>query len=161
MLEILLENWKLILGLLALILFASIIYMRIIKNNEIFEEFRCESQLGMLPPSDQNCRSIPVVTNGQQGELRGSDLTRATNSNTNSNTITQMNSTRPQCSNFVVNSPPISSMFNISDMCHTSNKEEQLAWNCFYRYQLQKNILKNPRWTTNLFIRNSPIFFRV
>jgi len=38
MLEILLENRKLILGLLAIIVLGLIIYMRVIKNNEIFEE---------------------------------------------------------------------------------------------------------------------------
>ena len=154
MFEILFDNWKYILALLALTLFASIIYMRIIKNNEIFEEFRCENQLGMLPPSNPSCKSIPVIVNGTQGELRGSHFNM-------SNTINQMNEQRPKCSNFVVNSPPISSLFNITDMCHTSNKKEQLEWDCFYRYQLQKNLLKDPNWARNIFKRNYPIFYRI
>jgi hypothetical protein len=156
MFEIIFENWKLILSLFALILFAAIVYMRIIKNNEIFEEFKCENQLGMLPPSNESCHSIPIVMNGQKGELRGIDFNMSNNNN-----ISQMNSTRPQCSNYIINSPPISSMFNIADMCHTNNKKEQLEWDCFYRYNIQKNMLKNPNWAKNIFVRNSPIFYKI
>ena len=155
MLDILINNWKFILGLLVLLLFASIVYMRIIKNNEIFEQFGCESQLGMLPPKEQTCQPIPIVNNGQSGELRGTDLEEMPTA------ALELNSTRPKCSNYIINSPPISSMFNIDDMCHTDNKKKQLEWNCFYRYQIEKNLLNDPKWANNLYNKDYPVFYRV
>jgi hypothetical protein len=167
MLEILINNWKFIVSLLGLILFASIVYMRIIKNNEIFEHFGCYDQLGMLPPKDKACQPIPMIINGQPGELRGSDISEI-KSDIGSEikdglppAAIELNVNRPQCSNYIINSPPISSMFNITDMCHTNNKKEQLEWNCFYRYQIEKNILSDPKWANNLYSRDYPIFYKV
>ena len=155
MLDILTNNWQFILGILFLVLFASIIYTRIIKNNEIFEQFGCEPQLGMLPPQDRPSQPIPTIINGQLSELRGSDLEEMPSE------ALKLNETRPKCSNYIINSPPISSMFNIDDMCHTDNKKEQLEWNCFYRYQLEKNLLKDPKWANNLYRKDYPVFYRV
>lgn len=126
-----LENWKPIAGIFVLCIFASVIYTRIVKNNEIFETF--QGNLGMLPPQDRRFRPIGVIPMG----------------------------TNPECSTYKITSPPISDLFNISDMCHTSKEREQLEWNCFYRYQLQKKFLSDPNWATNVFNKDAPIFYRI
>jgi hypothetical protein len=120
--------WIYISGILLLLLFASVIYTRIIKNNEIFEHF---------------------------GE---------NNMSTSKNNILlnqQMNIGPTKCSKYIVDNTPISSMFNIDDMCHTDNKKEQLHWNCFYRYQLEKNLLNDPHLVNELFRKDFPIFYKV
>lgn len=125
------ENWKPIAGIFVLCIFASVIYTRIIKNNEIFETF--DGNFGMLPPQDRRFRPIGVVPMG----------------------------TDPQCSSYKITSPPISDLFNISDMCHTAKEREQLEWNCFYRYDLQKKFLSDPNWARNVFNTNAPIFYKI
>ena len=92
--------WMYISGILLLLLFASVIYTRIIKNNEIFEHF---------------------------GENIGPSLKNEILFNQ------QINMGPTKCSKYIVDSKPISSMFNIDDMCHNDNKKEQLNWNCLYR----------------------------
>jgi hypothetical protein len=71
----------------------------------------------------------------------------------------KMNAQRPQCSTYEITTPPISSLFNIDQMCHTSDEKQQLEWNCFYRYGLEKNMLTNPNWVKNAFRKDFPIFY--
>jgi hypothetical protein len=121
--------WIYISGILLLLLFASVIYTRIIKNNEIFEHFS-ENNIG--PTSKNN-----ILFNQQ------------------------INIGPTKCSKYIVDSTPISPMFNISDMCHTDNKKEQLNWNCFYRYHLEKNLLNDPHLVNEMFRKDFPIFYKV
>jgi hypothetical protein len=121
--------WIYISGILLLLLFASVIYTRIIKNNEIFEHF---SENYVRPTSKNN-----ILFNQQ------------------------INMGPTKCTKYIVDSKPISSMFNIDDMCHTDNKKEQLHWNCFYRYQLEKNLLSDPKAVNEMFRKDFPIFYKV
>jgi hypothetical protein len=155
MLESLKQNWKPILGVFVLCIFASIIYTRIIKNNEIFEAFDA-GQLGMLPSQDRPFQPIPVVVDGQRNYLPGTYFGDELPLD-----MAKLNAQRPQCSTYEITSPPISSLFNINDMCHTANKKEQLQWNCFYRFDLEKKFLSDPNWATNVFTKDAPIFYRI
>jgi hypothetical protein len=121
--------WIYISGILLLLLFASVIYTRIIKNNEIFEHF---SENNIRPTSKNR-----ILFNRQ------------------------INNVPTKCTKYIIDNKPISSMFNIDDMCHTDNREEQLRWNCFYRYQLTKNLLNNPSVINGMFRKDFPIFYRV
>ena len=140
------ENWKSIVGILVLLLLAMIIYRRIIKDNEIFETFEpalhCSSQLGMLP--NIGCDS---VRNLAQQQWDGK--------------VVNMNEKRAPCSNYIISSPVISKMYNIDDMCHSNRFKDQLNWNCFYRYELTKNFLKDPNWAKNLYRPDFGIFYKV
>jgi hypothetical protein len=120
--------WMYISSILLLLLFASVIYTRIIKNNEIFEHF---------------------------GENIGPSLKNEILFNQ------QINMGPTKCSKYIVDSKPISSMFNIDDMCHTDNKKEQLKWNCLYRYRLEKSLLNDPNVANEMFRKDFPIFYKV
>ena len=140
------ENWKLIIGVALLVLFAIIIYKRIIKDNDIFETFepalQCAQQLGMLPHiGDDATRNL--VQEQWNGE------------------VVEMNKKRAPCSNYIISSPVISKMYNIDDMCHSNRWKDQLNWNCFYRYELEKNLLKDPNWAKDLYRTDFAIFYKV
>jgi len=140
------ENWKILGSLFVLVLLAIIIYKRIIKDNDIFESFepatRCYPQLEMIPNIDDD-----AVRNLVQQQWDGK--------------VVEMNKHRAPCSNYILSGPVISKMFNIDDMCHSNRWKDQLNWNCFYRYELEKNLLKDPNWAKDLYRKDFGIFYKV
>ena len=140
------ENWKILGSLSVLVLLAIIIYKRIIKDNDIFESFepatRCYPQLEMIPNIDDD-----AVRNLVQQQWDGK--------------VVEMNKHRAPCSNYILSGPVISKMFNIDDMCHSNRWKDQLNWNCFYRYELEKNLLKDPNWAKDLYRKDFGIFYKV
>lgn len=140
------QSWKTILAISVLVLFAIIIYRRIIKDNEIFEEFepalKCSPQLAMLPNIGDD-----AVRNLVQQQWDGK--------------IVQMNKDRAPCSNYILSGPVISKMYDVADMCHSDRWKDQLNWNCFYRYELEKNLLKDPNWAKDLYRKDFGIFYKV
>ena len=140
------ESWKIILAVSVLSLLAFIIYRRIIKDNEIFETFepalRCSPQLGMLPNIDDD-----AVRNLVQQQWDGK--------------VVEMNKKRAPCSNYILDGPVISKMYDIADMCHSDRWKDQLNWNCFYNYELTKNLLKDPNWAKDLYRKDFAIFYKV
>jgi len=138
------ENKGAVFGILALIVFAHILYIRVIRDNAIYEEFsgssKCLPQLGMVPGISAQTGSN-LVSSGWNGQV--------------------VNKDSQKCSNYVLNSPPIASMFNINDMCHTNCPTEQLHWDCFYRYDLEKKFLEDPNWAKDAFPINYAIFYKV
>ena len=66
-----------------------------------------------------------------------------------------------KCADFVVSSPVVSDLFRVEETCHSSEPNDQHNWQCFYKHQLQKGLLENPKFAQGLINKNFAPFYKV